>query len=40
MLITVFNYTHTVINVRFILQMYGYWELEEISISDEKHFDN
>ena len=40
MLIAVFNNAHTVINVFFlILQMYGYRDLEEITISDEKHID-
>ena len=39
MLITVFDNTHTIINV-LIQQMYGYWDLDEISISDEKLIDN
>ena len=34
MLNAVFNNTHTVINVFSSLQMYAYWDLEEISILD------
>ena len=40
MLITLFNNSQTVINMYLILQMYVYWDLEEISISDEEHIDN
>ena len=40
MLIAVFNNTHTVINVFLTLQIYGYWDLEEILILDEKYIDN